>query len=338
MKPARLSSSLPLVLILAGCGVLAPAPEAAAVVRGPLPTRTQHPVAMTFLHPRPRSVATTPAGEWAVGAQGAYTSIFEEEQAPGQRVAFDGEVARASLRVRRGLGSRTDVEVELPALFASSGFLDRIVNEFHDLFGFPDQGREDAEDDQYRMRLRRGGDVIYDLEEDRLGLGDVPVALTHRVRVEDEDGPGVAVRLGVELPTGSEDRGFGNGGVDWGAGVLAERSAGRWTFTGALDWTTNAQPDAWRDADVAAKDLGHAQVGVEYRWSDRLSLLGQLYWTSPMTRDFDVEEFNREILDLALGCAWGGGEGPTWFAAFQEDVIAATGPDFGVVFGVGWGF
>lgn len=340
MKPARRSSApAPILgLLLASCGALSPAPEAAAVVRGPLPSRNQHPVAMTFLHPRPRRAVTTPEGRWAVAAQGAYSSIFEEEAAPGQRVYFDGEVARAGVRLRRGLGARTDVEVEVAGLFASSGFLDGIVNDFHSLFGFPDQGREDAEDGQYRMLLRRDGAVIYELEEDRIGLGDLPVAVTHQVRVEDAEGPGVALRVGVELPTGSEEHGFGNGGVDWGAGVLAERSAGRWTFTGALDWTTNAQPEAWRDADVTAKDLAHVQAGAEYRWSDRLSLLAQLFWTSPMTRDYDVEEFNHEIMDLAVGCAWGSPGGPTWFAAFQEDLVAATGPDFGVLLGLAWGF
>lgn len=321
-----------------GCSAMGRTKDPAKVIRGPLASRNHHPVALTFLHPLPRRAATTSPGHWEVTAQGGYTSIFEVESAPGERVNFDGEVARASMRFRRGLSDRTDVEFELAAVFASSGFLDQIIDSFHDLFGLPDQGRSSAEQDQYSMRMRRGGQRLYRLDEDELGLGDLPVILTHRVRDEGDGGPAVAVRMGVELPTGSQKMGYGNGGLDYGVGAILERSLGRWTFTGGIDWTQNAQPRSWERADVAAKDMAHVQSGVEYRWNDRVSLVGQLYWTSPMTRDFEVEEFSREILDLSLGLAWGSADGPRWFAAFQEDLVAATGPDFGLLGGVTWSF
>ena len=51
--------------------------------------------------------------------------------------------------------------------------------------------------------------VFSSFHKDRIGFGDVPLVLTRAVRDEDAEGPGVALRVGVELPTGSEDRGFG---------------------------------------------------------------------------------------------------------------------------------
>lgn len=346
MSPRRSPNSLRL-LLLAICASLSSsctallgtrAEDPAPVVRGPLPTRNQHPVSLTFLHMRPRRAVALEPGQWEASVQGAYTSIYEAEVGAGQTVQMDGEIAHTAVRLRRGLGAHTDLEVEFAAAFASGGFLDSVVNHFHDWFGLPDQGRSDTEDDQNAMVLRRRGREIYALEEDTVGFGDVPVVLTHQIRVEDERGAAVAVRAGVELPTGDEDQGFGNGALDYGFGVLAERTRGRWTFTGALDVTFTGQPDAWSDADVEANDLGHVQFGVEYRWHDRLSLLGQLFLTSGMTDDYDIEEFGTEIFDLAIGAAWGGPTGARWFAAFQEDLIAATGPDFGVAVGVTWGF
>ena len=90
--------------------------------------------------------------------------------------------------------------------------------------------------------------------------------------------------------------------------------------------------------DVEARELVSFQAGLEYRWTDRLSVLGQLFYTSPMTSDYDIEEFNSQILDMAIGVSWGDADGPRGFAAFQEDLVAATGPDFGLMFGVVWGF
>ena len=50
------------------------------------------------------------------------------------------------------------------------------------------------------------------------------------------------------------------------------------------------------------------------------------------------EELDREIFDLALGVAWDGPLGARYQAAFEEDVVSATGPDFGLLLGMSWGF
>lgn len=331
LPPSAVRFLLP-VLALAACV----APDPAPVVRGPLPTRNNHPVSLTFLHMRPRRAVALPEGRWQATVQGTYTAIYEADSRPGQVVRFDGETAHAGVRLRRGMGEGVDLEVGLAATHASSGFLDSFVDAFHDFFNLPDQGREKVEDDQFAMFLRQDGNVLYELEEDRVGIADVPVVLTKSLREEDADGPAVAARFGIELPAGSESNGFGNGELDYGAGVLVERSFGRWTWTGALDVVVPGQPRRWEDADVDARELVSLQAGTEYRWTNDLSVLAQLFLTTPMTRDFTTEEFNREIADFAVGVAYGGGDGPRWFAAFQEDIVAATGPDFGVTLGATW--
>ena len=324
--------------MVSGCASWRPSSHPARVVRGPLATRNQHPVALTLLHMRPRRATVLPKGKLAGAVDSTYSSIFEVETAPGETVNFDGEIWRTAGRARYGLGGRTDLEVELALVLASSGFMDSFVEEFHNLFGFPDAGRDGAEENQYRMRLRHDGELVYELEEDRVGFADVPIIVTHQVREENASGPAVAVRVGVELPTGSEDRGFGNGELDWGVGSLMERSLGRWTVTAAVDVLLPGNPDAFQRAGVDLNDILSLQLGGEYRWNDRLSLLGQLFWTSPMTDDYSVEEFNSEIFDLGLGLAYDWTGGPRLYVAFQEDLVAATGTDFGVIVGLSWGF
>ena len=188
------------------------------------------------------------------------------------------------------------------------------------------------------MRLRRNGQLIFEVEEDRLQLGDMALTLTRSLRVEDASGPAVAVRAGLELPTGSEARGSSNGELDFAAGALAERSLGRWSLFGGLDLLLPGAADAFDGAGVELREMASVQLGVEYRWSDRMSLLGQVCWTSPMTRDYTFEELDREIFDLALGVAWDGPLGARYQAAFEEDVVSATGPDFGLLLGMSWGF
>jgi hypothetical protein len=328
--------SLLLLALLTACA--GPATDPALVLRGPLPTRNQHPFALTLHHPRPRRAVTQPSGTTGIALDLAYSSIFEIQGEPGELVYMDGETARGAARVRRGLDARTDLEFEVAATYASSGFLDAIIEDFHDLTGLPNQGREDFENDQFGMRLRRNGSLLFEVEEDRLQLADLAVTLTRSLRDEDQSGPAVAMRGAIELPTGSVEHGSSNGGVDLALGSVAERSLGRWTLFGSLDLLLPDDPETFDEAGVELRDMLSAQFGVEYRWSDCMSLLGQLVWTSPMTRDFTFEEFDREILDVAIGLAWDGPLGARYYAALEEDAISATGPDFGLLMGMSWGF
>jgi len=336
MRAALLSSLLALAPLTA-CTAPGWADDPAPRVRGPLASRTQHPLSLTFLALRPRRAVTQAEGTYGVAAESAYTTLYESRQGMGERAAFDGELWRGAARVRYGLGENTDVEAELALVYTTSGFLDDFVRAWHEFFLLPDGGRDEAVDGQYEMRLRQGGVTLYELEEDRLGFGDVPVIITHNLREEDEDGPALAARFGVELPLGSEDRGFGNGKIDAGTGVLLERSLGRFTLFGGLDYIYTNDASSFAGSAVEIDNLVTIEYGMEMRWNDRLSLLAQFLWNSPLTTDVDLEEINREIFDLGLGVAYDLEHGGMLHVAFYEDLVAATGPDFSLLIGASWG-
>ena len=329
----RFSALASLVLVFSSACSL-PASDPAPIIRGPLRSRPQHPFAQTLLHNRPRRAVIQPMGDPAIELGLTYSSIHEIKGVPGELIYMDGETARATFRYRRGLSERTDLEVEL----ADEDFLDDLIEGFHDWTGLPNQGRDDFGQDQFGMRLRRNGDLLFSVEEDKLQLGDLPLTITHALRVEDEHGPAVAVRAAVEIPSGNEAGGSSNGGLDIGFGVLAERTRGRWSFFGAVDYLAPHDPDAFRAAGVGLEDILSLQLGIEYRWSDRLSVLFQNFWTSEMTKDFTFEEFSREMYDIAVGVAWDGPGDSRFHFALQEDAVAATGSDFGIMLGVAWGF
>lgn len=335
MRRAVTGGLLLTLQLAAGC--MGPMPEhGPATVRGPLAARVMHPVLLTQLALPPRRAAIQPAGTWGGGTALAYFSIFERRSLDGERVIFDGEQARARVFLRRGVGSSTDIESELAATFASSGFLDDFVNSFHDFFGFPGGGRDNAENDQYAAIVRKDGVLAYQLEEDRLAVGDVPVIVNTALREEDADGPAITLRVGVELPLGSEVRGFGNGGVDFGLGAIAERSWGRWSAFGGVNWIAPHESTGFQRAGVGIDQRVELQLGGELRWNAATSVLVQLNWIGPITSDLDLEELNREILDIGVGLAWDLAGGRC-SVSFHEDAVAATGADFGVRIALDWG-
>ena len=322
---------VPIVLLAcSACAALGHTDDPKSRIRGPIPSRTQEPIKLTFLAFRPRPAEVQPEGTRELRITSAYSSIFENGDIGTEKVVLDGEIWRTAFAMTWGVGPKTDLEVEVPVVFATSGFLDRFVESWHAFFGFPDGGREERERFTYEMSVEKNGDEIYHLENDEVGLGDVPVVLAHQIVDETESVPAVALRLGVDVPVGSESKGFGNGGWDWGGGVIAQKSWGRWTATAGVDYVFTQRPSSFVGTGVDVNDDLDLQLGVEYRWNDCLSLLGGVVATSAVTDDLTIMEIDSEIVSADIGVAFDVGENSTVIVGFEDDVVAESGPDFTV--------
>lgn len=332
-RKVRLAGALAAVGV-SGCAALAPTPDPRPVVRGPVPVVTNGPIVASLFPIAPRRAATEPEGRTRIATDLSYSSVFENGRDPVSRVVLDGEIARATFGVRHGVGPSTDVEVQLSARFASAGFLDAFVEGWHDAFGLPNGGREARPRDDYAMRVDQGGRRAFELASDEVLLGDVPVLVTQSVLDERTHGVGLALRAGVELPLGSESKGGGNGGVDWGGGVLLERSFGRFTFTAGGYALSAATPDSFQKAGLAVQDPRAVHVGLETRWNDDASILVGLRWNTAATRDVFIEEIDGDVLELDTALAWDVDAVGRFHLGLSEDVIAASGPDWTAF--VGW--
>lgn len=327
-----MSRALPLVVatwLLASCQSMMPTSRPADVVRGPLAVGTNGPVAATLMQFRPRAARVLPAGEALVSNTLAYSSMFENGTGSSSKVVLDGEIARDTVALRAGVGGDTDVEVQVPFVFASNGFLDDLVETWHDTFGFPNGGREKRPKNDYEMRIEKDGRRIYALDRGRVELGDVPVFVTRQLLDEERDGVGLALCAGIEFPLGSESRGVGNGGFDGGGGVILERSLDRFTLTAGAYHVLASTPDSFRPARVEIQDQDYLHGGLECRWNDVSSLVLGLRWSSAVTRDIEIQEVDGSVLELDVGFAVDDGFlGGRVAFGLSEDIIAESGPDW----------
>ncbi len=339
----RRATSIAVVLLAlwaSGCRGLLPEKRPARIVRGPLPGRIHQPQALTYLSQTPRRARLQPNGTLGVGVTSTYGNIHEIGNGPNVNVNIDGEFWTNTLILRQGLRPRVDLEVQVPTLYTTSGFLDTFIQDFHTGFLLPNGGRASEPDNQFGMDITVDGNRIATMEEDRFGLLDIPIFLTFALGAEAASGssagaaPGsaLALRVGVGLPTGSEEAGFGNGTVDWGLGFLGEASRGRWTGHGALTYTVNGDPPGFEGSGASAADPWEAVAAAEMRWTDQLSLLTQLAWSSRLVDGIQLKEVDRNILDLGVGFAFGS-DGTQWTLSFHEDLVAESAHDFYVLLG-----
>lgn len=328
--------SLVALLGAVACGCVAP-PSYDGPVRGPLPARILHPLALTVPSLGLRRAELARPGEVAGDLDLAYASLYESARRGGDVVEFDGELARASARFRVGIAGGFELEAEAALLYGSGGFLDPFITDFHGWFGFPNSGRESSEDGDSDFVLVSDGEVLYRFEPHEPGLGDLPLALSYALPSFAEPGAGAhALRAVLELPTGSERRGFGSGGVDVGLGYCAEASAGGFTQFVAASWIHADEIDAF-DAELDISELFEIGYALEARFASTWSVVAQLEALSPVTSELPYEEIEDPMLDLVVGVWRDVGRDARAFLAFHEDPLASSGPDFAVAAGLGFG-
>ena len=136
----------------------------------------------------------------------------------------DGEQYRFAIAGRRGLGRGVQVEVVIPLLSYGGGFLDSVIEGFHDEFGLGQAGRTGVARDGFQV-FARGPETQILLEEDPgLQIGDIVLGAKFRLfGSEPHQKYDVALEALAELPTGSGQRLAGNESPDFGVQLLVTR-------------------------------------------------------------------------------------------------------------------
>ena len=101
------------------------------------------------------------------------------------------------------------------------------------------------------------------------GLGDIEVGAKYRFVEETDARPQIGTFPMLELPTGSADRGLGNGKLWARIPVWAQKSWGPWTTYGGVGYTVNRAP--------GARSYPFAGWLVQRDLSRRLTLGGELF-------------------------------------------------------------
>lgn len=305
---------------LAGCA-------ASPTYDGPLPVRNQHPAQLLVQHLPPAATSVLPAGDFAVRADAAYSSLFLSGSTPSASYQMDGEYLRVAAALRLGLGGGFECGAELPFAHTSGGFLDSFLIDYHDLFDLPDQRRSTSPKDRFSIQARSGGQTVWSVDESGAELLDVPLYATWNL-ADPRQGLGLAIRAGTEAPTGDQDRGYGNGAWDTSAGVLLESHFGGIGWYGHAQHTFAGTPDRARAAGLSFADVTSAGLAAELPlWANLHGLVQVEYETSTL-RDLPVPAVERDHLLLWVGARWRAGDRWGLEVGFGEDLQALVSPDF----------
>jgi hypothetical protein len=314
------------LLVVGACGL--PGCAATPALEGPLRTRNQHPAQLTVLHLDPTGSGTVAPGAVRAHWGTSYTSLWLGGTGGGNRFIMDGEILRSGLELRTGLGPGVEVGIELVAGYATGGGLDDFVIDWHSFWGLPDQGRSRGPRDGFEVEASEAGRLVFAMEEDHFGPMDLPIALKWEVVPPRGLVPGLAARAAVELPTGDDDRGFGNGEVDVACGLVGEWRLSHLGVTAQVQHAWAGSPAPARAAGFEFGDVTSAALGAELALLDGLTLLAHAEWETSTLRDlgFDRVEDDQWLLWSGLRVALGART--RLELALGEDLSSYIAPDF----------
>lgn len=305
---------------------------------GPISIRSQNPLYLLFLAPRPERARVLKHGELRLAARGPYSNIFEQGSSAvsGVTLDLDMELFRPSFLLEWGFLPGWEFGIEVPFIHFYGGFLDGFIQAFHRTFGAPNSGRDRVENDRFSYRVSQGGQALYATTSQVVQPSDLVFHVKRHLLEEDSHWPALTGTLYIKVPTGNSGRGLGSGAPDIGFNFAAEKNYRRIhgfaNLGGVLLGSTDLALDPFLNPFVWSWMLGLEVTA----WSHHLSIIGQLQGDGSLFDGTGLQSLDQGNLMLTIGFA--GQEGPWgWKVAFAEDP-SGQGPtvDFSAYFEVSY--
>ena len=291
----------------------------------PLYVKNLSPVTGLLGLPSQRYAGTQSEGELGVALHGSVANIYVLDTNSREYLNLDGETLRFALDLRYGLAKGWDMQLEIPWLEQSGGHLDRLIDDWHDLWGMSDGGRSQVPRNQLDYQYASTFAPGFQLEDDSSGLGDITLALNYAFYRDDDSV--AALALGYKFGVGDEDKFLGSGGDDQ---FLALRFSGSHLSSLPLRWHGQVGYLRAGDSDlldgIQEQNLWFAGLSLDWIVADNWSLLVQVDSNAAPT-DSGITALGDTAVTLSGGVRWR--FAPRWSVdtSLVEDIGVETAPD-----------
>jgi hypothetical protein len=256
----------------------------------------------------------------------AVASSYAFANSSREAIVLDGETHRVALRLRRGFAQGWEWTLELPWISHSGGRLDSFIIRWHELFGLPQGGRDQADRDRLFFSYRRDGVERIRLSDSVSGPGDARIGVAKSL-ARDDEGP-LALRAELKLPSGDAGRLTGSGAADFAVWVSAASplpGTQRWSVYGGAGL-------AWLGRGDVLSELQHrivpfASAGIGWRALQQLAFKVQVDAHRALYAQSEMPALGRAAVQLAIGGSLRLGAASEFEFAVLEDLAVETVPD-----------
>ncbi len=294
-------------------------PAPAGSFDGPLQVRNQFPIFLPLDPPYLESAAVRDSATIALN----HSSVYVTQTSPPWTVNMDLELTELDIRLKKTVGARTELGLDVPVLRPTAGFFDRPLANFHDALGTGDYGRSARPYNEFLYEVLYHGKPIIIPESDKAGIGDVRLTLK---RIVSDAKPLVSLMANVELPTGDAKTGYGNGSVDAAFAVLVDLDLGK-QYRGYGNVGVVLPGDLKGYQTIPMRTYAYAGFGVEAAWWDHFSIIVQTVVAGSPYPTTGIRQVDWPGVLLTFGGRYSFGSSSIEFS-LTEDPDTAGAPDF----------
>jgi len=294
-------------------------PSVASAFDGPLQVRNQFPILLPLDPPYLESAAVRDLATVAL----THSSVYVTEANPPWTVNMDLELTELTIRLKKTLGARTELGLDVPVLRPTAGFLDRPLSSFHDALGTGDYGRHERPDNEFLYELLFQGSPVIKPVSGQAGIGDVRLTIKH---VVNDGAPLVSLMANVELPLGDAKTGYGNGSVDAAFAVLVDVDLGN-KYRGYGNAGVVFPGDLKGYQTIPMRTYAYAGFGIEAAWWDHFSIILQTVVAGSPYPPTGIRQVDWPGVLLTLGGRYAFSSSSLEFS-LTEDPDTAGAPDF----------
>ncbi|MDH4028234.1 MAG: DUF3187 family protein, partial [Nitrospirota bacterium] len=165
----------------------------AASFDGPLQIKNQYPI---FLHADQQYLEKA-ALENSMSYSLSHSSTYTVQESGTWLMHLDMEITEMNFRYKRIIKDLVELDVDIPVLFISGGFMDGFLETYHNAFGFPDYGRPDRPNNEMLYEVRRDGALIVK-GESGASIGDIRFSI--KKPLVSSEGLALSIKGDVEIP------------------------------------------------------------------------------------------------------------------------------------------
>ena len=294
-------------------------PVSAGSFDGPLQVRNQFPIFLPLDPPYLESAAARDSATVSL----THSSVYVIETAPAWTVNMDLELTELNIRLKKTLGPRTELGLDVPVIRPTAGFLDAPLASFHNALGTGDYGRSARPNNEFLYEVLYQGKPVIIPESDKAGIGDVRLTVK---RVVNDAKPLVSLMANVELPTGDAKTGYGNGSVDAAFAVLVDLDLGK-QYRGYGNAGLVVPGDLKGYQTIPMRTYAYAGFGVEAAWWDRFSVIVQTVVSGSPYPTTGIRQVDWPGILLTFGGRYSFSSSSFEFS-LTEDPDTAGAPDF----------
>ena len=270
------------------------------------------------------------SGEYSSQVLLEVSNEFFRKSAKKEQLVFDYERTTLSLDLAYGLNDKYSVGLKIPYMINSGGFLDGVIENWHDLFGLSQGGRDNADRDNFLISyVSENQSILVDNTEQ--GLGDISVYADRSI-VSSENRK-MKTRATLKFPTGDGEQLLGSGGYSFSLSLNA--AAGLTdnivTFAAAgISYLSQGDVLNSGQNDLVAT----ATFGLGWEFKPQIMLSAQVDLNSKVYADTDLDAISGQAGVLYVSAQYKFSNQSSLQLGFTEDVINKdAAPDFGLKFG-----